>query len=83
MKAGAWPHPVTVARTGFSSAVEALELDAAVMEAMAAHVAAASPTDHLESSNNSSGAAASEKSFCFFVKSVVHFALQCLLLTFL
>ena len=52
VKAGAWPHPMTVARTGCSSAVEGLELDAAVMGAAAADVAAASPAAQAQLSNS-------------------------------
>ena len=41
VKAGAWPHCMTVASTAGDSLFASLELDFAVMEAFAAHVAAA------------------------------------------
>ena len=59
VKVGAWPHLLTVGRTGASSAAEALALDAAVMEALAAHVAAASATSDPDPSNGRSFSASS------------------------
>jgi len=39
--AGAWPHPMTVARSSRDSRLAALELDAAPVEAFAARLTAA------------------------------------------
>ena len=58
-KAGAWPHQMTVAHTSNSSAMAALELDASVMEALAAHVTAACSAEQLQSSGDQSATTAS------------------------